>query len=229
MVKLSVQTAFAENTFLKPSLLEYYETLPAYQSPHVSLVEGIKQRAREEMVPIISDDVFCFLSQLVLTKSPKRILEVGVGGCYSTLAMLENFNGDDFISLEVSDQAIMKAMELRDEYDVLKQAQFVFCNALDYLAEAPKESFDLIFVDIQKKHYETILKYSEEWLSPRGLIVFDNLFFSGHVCGTAETDKGQERKSEIIRRFNENFLSCEFLTTAIYPIGDGLGFGVKRP
>ncbi|MBF0273700.1 MAG: class I SAM-dependent methyltransferase [Nitrospinae bacterium] len=228
MVKLSTQTAFSTKNYLKENLLEYHKSLPYYAPENSKLANLLKKKALKESIPIISDDVFCFLSQLVLLKNPMRILEIGTGGCYSTLALLEYFTGDDLISLDVSDNAIMDAHDLKETHDIFKKVQFVFCNAIDYLHEYQNSSFDLIFVDARKKHYKDFLKLSVPLLKRGGTILFDNLYFSGHVCRTAQYNPLFENKVTILKEFNKLFLDEKNLTASIYPFGDGLGIGVKK-
>ncbi len=221
MTKKPAQSAFVQRSFFSPSLNRYlagvYASLP--ETPVASVKKELKKRAQQETIPIVSEEVYAFLNHTVLMKQPKSMLEIGTGGGYSALALLEGFTGEKFITLELSDHNATRFQELQEEFPLLQKASVVFCDALDYMKECTTGSFDLIFIDAQKNLYPVFLDAALPLLAPRGIMLFDNLFFSGESL-KENTLSPQAKQLQI---FTKSLLHHPLLKSAIFPVGDGIG------
>ncbi len=62
--------------------------------------------------------------------------------------------------------------------------------------------------------------------APGGLIVADNVLWSGRVSGSAPDDRPDDTRA--LREFNAAFVRHAALDATILPIGDGLAVGVRR-
>ena len=84
--------------------------------------------------------------------------------------------------------------------------------------------FDLVFVDADKESYWTY--YSE--LLPRlrtgGVIVADNVLWSGRV---ADSD-ASEANTRALQEFNERVVRDERVDVVMLPVGDGVSLIYKR-
>ncbi len=59
-----------------------------------------------------------------------------------------------------------------------------------------------------------------------GVILVDNLLWKGYAASTNVPEK-HKKSTELIRKFNANFINFPNLNATILPIGDGLGLGIK--
>ena len=60
-----------------------------------------------------------------------------------------------------------------------------------------------------------------------GVIVIDNLLWHGYAASTSVPPK-YKNSTQHIREFNKIFILQKNLHSMIIPIGDGLGFGIKK-
>jgi predicted O-methyltransferase YrrM len=63
-------------------------------------------------------------------------------------------------------------------------------------------------------------------LSREGVIFIDNLLWHGYTASVNIPEK-YKKSTEQIREFNKIFSECSMLNSKIYPIGDGVGIGIK--
>jgi caffeoyl-CoA O-methyltransferase len=97
--------------------------------------------------------------------------------------------------------------------------------ALDTLrAMAPEPMFDLAFIDADKENYPAYLDEVVPRLHPGGLLVADNVLWSGRVV-----DGGDETEAtEAIRRFNRIVVDHPDLEAVVLPISDGMTLARRR-
>ena len=86
------------------------------------------------------------------------------------------------------------------------------------LAEGANDTFDMMFIDADKPNYLNYYEYGLKLVRPGGLILIDNVFWSGAVSNPDADDENVEA----IRTLNEKLHSDRRIDLAILPIGDGL-------
>jgi predicted O-methyltransferase YrrM len=89
------------------------------------------------------------------------------------------------------------------------------------------KKFDFIFLDADKEDYKRLFDYSMLHLKKGGIIVVDNLLWHGYTASSTVPDK-YKTSTRHIRDFNKIFILQQNLDSMILPIGDGLGFGIKK-
>ena len=91
-----------------------------------------------------------------------------------------------------------------------------------------EDSFDLIFVDAGKGHYNHFLPECLRLLASDGMIIADNVLFRGMV---ATDELVKRRKITIVKRMR-NYLdlvnSNQDLITSVIPIGDGIAVTKRK-
>ena len=97
--------------------------------------------------------------------------------------------------------------------------------ALEVLPTLPQRNVDIIFIDAIKTEYEAYLELCIPMLKRSGLIVIDNLLWSGEA--SAEPEAADTAETRAIREFSRVFLQHPQLDATIVPIGDGLGIGAR--
>ncbi len=121
------------------------------------------------------------LKLLTALHQPKNVLEIGMFTGYSALSMAEGMPEDGrIICCETNPRAIEFAKTFFDRSPHGHKIEVIFGRALDTLAGLDL-ALDFTFIDADKRNY---LNYYEQVLAktrPGGLIVLDNMLWSGKV------------------------------------------------
>ncbi|MBE9049151.1 class I SAM-dependent methyltransferase [Nostocales cyanobacterium LEGE 11386] len=164
------------------------------------------------------------LKMFVHMTKAKRILEVGMFTGYSALAMAEALPSDgQLIGCEVDSYVAQFAQACLNESPHGTKILVEVAPALETLHKlaASKESFDLIFIDADKKEYveyfQTILDSS--LLAPDGLICVDNTLLQGQVYLPPEQ---RTANGEAIAQFNSVVAADPRVEQVLLPIRDGV-------
>lgn len=162
--------------------------------------------------------VASFLGFLIKSLQVKSILEIGTFTGYSALAMAENLPDDgNIITLDVNKKTMSCAQTFWNRSQHANKITGMSGRALDLLKEI-KGPFDLIFIDADKSNYLSYFKCSLERLTQNGIIVVDNVLWSGRVLDENDNDKS----TPYIREFNDYVSEQKNLFHCMLPIRDGL-------
>jgi predicted O-methyltransferase YrrM len=159
------------------------------------------------------------LKFLVEMIQPKSILEIGTYTGYSAIAMAEGLpeNGilttiDTNVELEkLIDSFVCKA-ELKNKIVQLTG------NALEIIPTL-NQSFDLVFIDADKRNYKNYLDLVIDKVNSGGYILTDNVLWSGKV--TLPEDK-MDLDTKLIDEYNDYVQSHPKLKSILLPVRDGL-------
>lgn len=158
-----------------------------------------------------------------LTKA-KRILEVGMFTGYSALAMAEALPSDGIIiACEVDSYVAEFAQACFRESAHGDKIVVEVAPALETLHKlaAKKESFDLIFIDADKKEYVEYFQLilAHDLLHPDGLICVDNTLLQGQVYLPPEQ---RTANGAAIAEFNSVVADDPRVEQVLLPIRDGV-------
>lgn len=169
-----------------------------------------------------------FLGFLLRSISAKRVLELGTFTGYSALAMAENLPNDgEVITVDVNEKTVELAKKFWSEAQSGFKIKSILGSGLEVIPTL-SGFFDLVFIDADKRNYLPYLKLILPKLSPKGMIVIDNVLWSGRVLPGAEQDKEEEhRNTKFIREVNDYIASDKTLYGTLMPIRDGM-FLIKK-
>lgn len=163
---------------------------------------------------------------LVKLTGARRLLEIGTFTGMSALWMARALPKDGrLLCLDVSKKwtAIARRYWARAGVDHLIDLQLG--PALETLRAMPAEpAFDLVFIDADKGNYPSYLDEVVPRLHPGGLLVADNVLWSGRVVDGL--DEGED--TEAIRRFNRVVVDHPELEAVVLPISDGMTLARRR-
>lgn len=166
------------------------------------------------------------LTLLVQIVGARRVVEVGTFTGYSALCIARGLPDEGhLLCCDVSEEWTAIGREHWERAGVGDKIELRIGPGADTLAALPAEpQFDLAFVDADKPSY---VRYVDE-LVPRlrvgGLLLIDNVLWSGNVVDPEATDDN----TEAIRRCNDHVAAHPELESLILPIGDGLTLARKR-
>ena len=121
------------------------------------------------------------LKMLSALKQPKRALEIGMFTGYSALSIAEGMPQDGkIICCETNPRAIDFAKTFFDRSEHGHKIDVIFGRALDTL-DTLEGPFDFTFIDADKRNYMNYYLKVKELTEPGGLIILDNVLWSGKV------------------------------------------------
>ena len=159
------------------------------------------------------------LKMLVQMIRPKNILEVGTFSGYSALCMAEGLEaGGKVYTFEINDEQEDFTRPWIEQSPVADKIEFIIGDAI---SEAPKlgVTFDMAFVDGDKRTYVETYEMVLQLLNPGGFILADNTLWDGHVTDPAYD---RDHQTQGIRRFNDHIAQDTRVEQVILPLRDGL-------
>lgn len=166
-----------------------------------------------------------FLGFLIRSMAVTRILEIGTFTGYSALAMAENLpEAGEIHTIDIEKR------EYTDQYwSASPQGGKIRRHlgpALEVIPCLPG-FFDMVFIDADKENYLNYFKLVEPKLNARGVVVVDNVLWSGRVL-LSEGELGQDTSSLAIKEFNQAIQERSDLYKTVLPIRDGLSLITKK-
>lgn len=164
------------------------------------------------------------LKMLTRMINPKNALELGTFTGYSALCIAEGMSSDaSLTTIEIEDELeepILKAFAQAGENKITLRIG----DALHICREYGDETFDLIFIDADKREYPSYYREAKRLLAPGGYILADNTLWDSHVVETERHDP----QTEGVREFNRLVAADTDMETVIIPVRDGISILRKR-
>ncbi|MEG4504174.1 class I SAM-dependent methyltransferase [Microcoleus sp. F6_B4] len=170
-----------------------------------------------------------FMELVVQLMGATKTLEIGVFTGYSSLcvALALPPNGQ-IIACDISEEYTAIARRYWEAAGVANKISLQLgpaINTLDKLiAEGQAGTFDFAFIDADKENYEAYFERSLQLVRNGGLIVIDNVLWSGRVADP----QVQDESTTAIRTFNDKLRNDPRVTLSVVPIADGLTLALKR-
>jgi caffeoyl-CoA O-methyltransferase len=199
--------------------LDYIDSASGSLNPALAAIE---EAAEPDRIPILNRDSGRVLAALAASR--RRILEIGTAYGYSTLWMaLAQPPGGTIVTIDPDRSRTDKARGWWRGAGVPdEQIEVVTAKALEaFRAQEPalEGPFDLAFIDAIKTEYPGYAEAVVPRLSTGGLLVADNVLWSGRVAAD-DPDPGDD--TQALRSFNAGLLADPRFVTTILPVGDGL-------
>ena len=155
-----------------------------------------------------------FLSKL---KRPEYILEIGTYTGYSALCLAEGLteNGK-LITIDPNEETNYFAKKFFDKSAYKNNIELITGQAKAIIPSLP-QTFDLVFIDADKKNYSLYYDLIIDKVNKGGLIIADNVLWSGKVL-----DKEMDLDTQIIHEFNQKVNNDTWVENLLLPVRDGL-------
>jgi predicted O-methyltransferase YrrM len=128
------------------------------------------------------------------------------------------------VSIDTDAERLASARRYLEQAGVAGRVELIEGAALEVLHRL-QGPFDLIYLDAVKTEYRRYLDQALPILRTGGLVVCDNLLWSGRVAAPAAD--GEDRDTEALRSFNGYLMMHPQLQAVVLPLGDGLGIATK--
>ena len=162
------------------------------------------------------------LQTLIALLGAKRVLEVGMFTGFSALMMAAALPEDGRLTTcEINDKAIAFAERYFAKHPAGDKIEIKRGPAIDML-KTLEPGYDLVFIDADKVNYTAYYELALDLLSPNGVIVVDNVLWSGNVMDPKDED------GKAIAAFNDHVRNDERVTSVMLTVRDGLSLIRRR-
>jgi len=216
-----------QTTGLEETLADYIQSISLREPDILSqLREETAKLSMSQMQ--ISPEQGQFMALLVQLMGAKKTLEIGVFTGYSALAVALALPDDGkVIACDISEEYTAIAKDFWGKAGVSEKIDLRIAPALETLekliTDGETRSFDLAFIDADKRNYENYYERALILLRPGGLILIDNVLWSGKVTDSTITDK----QTQAIREFNQKLHQDSRIRLSLVAIADGLTLALK--
>jgi predicted O-methyltransferase YrrM len=170
-----------------------------------------------------------FLALIVQLMGAKRILELGTFTGHSALAM----------AMALPDDGELITCDMIEDYTDIAERHWQKAGVDHKIAlrigpapetvkalvqEGEAGKFDLVFIDANKKDYDTYYEHALKLVRPGGLIALDNMFWDGRVLDKDDTEKSTVALRALVKKLHTD----ERISFSILPMDDGLALAYKR-
>jgi len=214
--------------FLSAAVRRYVAAHSA--QPDALLDELRAETAREPMARMqVAPEQGALLALLVRMAGAKRAIEIGTFTGYSAICIARALApGGRLLTCDVNETWTATARAFWARAGLAGCIDLRLAPALDTLDEliARDEAgkFDFAFIDADKERYDAYYERCLALLRSGGLIVIDNVLWSGAVAGT----KDQAPSTVALRQLNDKLVADPRVEVAMVPIGDGITLALKR-
>jgi len=165
-----------------------------------------------------------FLKMMTQVVQAKQVLEIGTFTGYSALCFAEALPSDGrIITCDIDDKAVAMAKTYWAKSNEGRKIESRLGPAVDTL-KTLSGSFDLIFIDADKINYVNYYRRALELVSERGVILIDNVLWSGDVLKSREVDSS----TAAIQELNRLIAADPQVNAVLVTIRDGIFLIRKR-
>jgi caffeoyl-CoA O-methyltransferase len=219
-----------KNIFSSETAQAYIESHTKEPHPYLKTIRADCKNHKWQFM-LTTKEQAAFLHILAKILNSKKILEIGSFYGHSTLALASGLTGGGkVIAIEHNPKFAKKTLEHVNAAGCGSLVDVLVGEARDMLvkveSEHPAQSFDLCFLDADKRHYALYWESALHLVRPGGVIVVDNAFARGAVFAD---DIEQAGHVEAVRQFNDLvFKDCRVFSF-IASMADGMLVAMKLP
>ena len=151
--------------------------------------------------------------------NPSRILEIGTYTGYSAICMAKGLAQNGRIdTIEINDELTPFIQSFLNKSPFKDQVNLMIGSAIKILPTLT-DTYDLIFIDGDKREYPDYYHLAMTCLRPGGYILADNILWDGKV---AENPDPNDDYTKGIIEFNKIVTDDERVENVIFPVRDGI-------
>jgi caffeoyl-CoA O-methyltransferase len=208
---------------VEPEVEEYAE---AHTEPPGDVLERLAEETRARTTApqmMVGPLEGRFLAFLVRALRARRVLEFGTFTGYSSICMAAALpSGGRVITVDVNADTTEIARRYATEAGVVDRIEYHVAPGIDVVQKLDGP-FDLVFIDADKDGYVDYYEAALPKLVDGGLIVADNVLWSGRVVA-----EGGDDSTRAIQRFNEHVRRDGRVESVMLTVRDGMTLIRKR-
>ena len=201
--------------------------LTAYVEAHTSL-RRLNRNTRAHVVAPrmlsghLQGRLLAMLSYLI---RPRRILEIGTYTGYSALCLAEGLTDDGrLVTIDHNEELEDFARSYWRQSPLNPKIDLRIGLAADVIPQLD-ETFDLVFIDADKRNNALYYELIFDKLRPGGLVLVDNMLWSGKVV---QPVKSPDEDTRAVLAFNQLVQADPRVENVLLPVRDGIMMIRKR-
>jgi predicted O-methyltransferase YrrM len=203
--------------FLSESLQKYIEEHSSGES------ELLKELDRETHLKVMMPRMLSghvqgrFLSFLSKILKPERILEIGTYTGYASICLAEGLSSSgELVTIDKNEELQNMVEDYFRKAGIADKTRYLIGDATSIIPTLDG-LFDLIFIDADKANYPNYYKMCLPMLSERGIILADNVLWSGKI-----TSDKPDKNTMALQQFNDMVQNDPEVENMLLSIRDGL-------
>jgi len=204
--------------FFPENLHKYIED---HSEPESELLEKINRETHLHVLKPrmlsghLQGRVLSMVSNLI---RPKNVLEIGTYTGYSALCMAEGLQKEGtLITLDNNEELSHRTKNYIQSSAYADQIEMIIGNA-ESIIPTLNQNWDLVFIDADKSNYSNYFDLVIDQVNANGLIIADNVLWSGKVTDPTKKDED----TEALRIFNKKVTKDSRVQNILFPVRDGL-------
>lgn len=165
------------------------------------------------------------LSMFSKMLQPKQILEIGTYTGYSGICLAQGLQDNGKLhTIDINDELESMVLSFIQQAGLANKINFYPGNALSIIPTI-NETFDLVFIDADKKNYSDYYDLVFEKVRSGGFIIADNVLWSGKVLDEEST---MDPDTKAIHDYNKKIHNDSRVEHMLLPVRDGLMIARKK-
>ena len=165
------------------------------------------------------------LSMLSKMIQPKQILEIGTYTGYSGICLAQGLKSDGRLhTIDINEELEKMVRSFFDEAGLKEKINYYIGNALTIIPTI-NETFDIVFIDADKKNYAAYYDLVFDKISSGGYIIADNVLWSGKVLDDINK---MDADTKAIHDYNRKIHEDDRVEHMLLPVRDGLMIARKK-
>lgn len=170
----------------------------------------------------LQGQVLSMISKMI---QPSNILEIGTYTGYSAICLAQGLKADGkLITIDINEELEDFAMSYFEKAGLSAVIDFQIGNAME-LVPTLYNIWDLVFIDADKENYINYYHLVFDQVKPGGIILFDNVLWSGKVTGEVDP---KDKETTVLVELAKLLESDDRVENVLMPIRDGLFFARKK-
>lgn len=206
------------NRLVPPDIEAYAQ---AHSMPESDLCRTLREETQRRMTSpqmMVGPLEGAFLKMMTQLAQATTVLEIGMFTGYSALCFAEALPVEGTVlTCEVDKESAALARLYFARSPIGKKIDIRMGPALDTMKHL-KGPFDLIFIDADKINYVNYYRRALDLVSPRGLILIDNVLWDGDVLKQPPPDE----KTAAIQELNRVVSADPRVTAVLVTVRDGI-------
>lgn len=166
-----------------------------------------------------------FLELISLMKAPRFAMEIGTFTGYSAICLAKGIqDGGMLFTIDNNEELMPMAEQYISESGFSEKVTCVLGDALEEITKL-KNSWDLVFIDADKKEYLKYYNAIIDQVTSGGFILVDNVLWSGKVI---EAIKPNDFATQALVEFNRFVQEDERVENVVIPLRDGINIIRKK-
>jgi predicted O-methyltransferase YrrM len=163
------------------------------------------------------------LSMLSHMIRPRSVQEIGTYLGYSAICLAEGLvEGGKVYSIDSNEETLAVAQSFIDRSGYADRIRLRLGDAM-FILPHNTGPYDLVFIDADKENYSNYYDLVIEKVRPGGIIIADNVFWSGKVL-----DDKKDEETQALYDYSKMVMADKRVENVLLPIRDGLMIARKK-